>query len=133
MPTPGLDPGGVTPELKLRLKYYYSRTWRVFLFVCSFLPIDFFLLVLLLWVFYFYFYSYYLFSLSILSTLSSSSHPYTHPLHSPSFSCAKTHCSLQQLILSCLIHSLPSALTFSSNSPTTCHQTPPPSFTCIIH
>jgi hypothetical protein len=44
---------------------------------------------LLLWVFYFYFYSYYLFSLSVISTLPpSSSHSYSHPLHSPSFSCA---------------------------------------------
>jgi hypothetical protein len=46
--TPGLDAGGVTPELKLRLKFYCSWTWRAFcclfsfLSVCSSLPIDFF-------------------------------------------------------------------------------------------
>jgi hypothetical protein len=31
--TPGLDAGGVTPELKLRLKFYCSWAWRVFV-VC---------------------------------------------------------------------------------------------------
>jgi hypothetical protein len=61
----GLDAGGVTPELRLRLKFNSSWTWR-FLFVCLFcflfvhvclftLPNDLFgvfllLLVLLLWI-----------------------------------------------------------------------------------
>jgi hypothetical protein len=102
-----------------------------FLFVCSSLPTDFFfccffvsfiivgflfLLLLLL--------SFFSFSLSILSSLpSSSSHPYSHPLHSPSFSCAKTHCSLlPQHILSPLTLSLSPAHTFPSHSPPTCHQ-----------
>jgi hypothetical protein len=48
-----LDAEGVTPELKLRLKFYCSWTWNFFfvclflglfcfLFVCSSLHIDFF-------------------------------------------------------------------------------------------
>jgi hypothetical protein len=94
MKTPELDAGGTTPELKLRLKFYCS--WS-FLFVCSFLPDDFFgylllvLLVLLLWIFFFLFLFLLSFiSLSMLSTLpSSSSHPYSIPLHFPSFSYAK--------------------------------------------
>jgi hypothetical protein len=42
MPIPGPDAEGVTPELKLRLKFYCSWAW----------------FLLLQWVFYFYFYSY---------------------------------------------------------------------------
>jgi hypothetical protein len=87
-----------------------------------------------LWVFYFYFYSYYLFFFLYYQTLpSSSSHPSWLPLHSPSFSCAKIHCSPpQQLVLPLLIHSLPQP----SPSPlilphSTCHQTTPPSYTLI--
>jgi hypothetical protein len=41
MPIPGLDAGGITPELKVRLKFYCSWTWCfliffLFLFVCLF-------------------------------------------------------------------------------------------------
>jgi hypothetical protein len=64
-----------------------------FLFVC-FIIVD------------FYFHSYFL---SVLSTSPSLSfHPYSHPLHFPSFSCAIIHCFPSQLLfLPLLIHSLP--------------------------
>jgi hypothetical protein len=71
----------------------------------------------------------------MLSTKPSSSpHLYSQPLHSPSFSCAKTHCfPIPQLILCPLTHSLPPALTFPSDSPLTCQQTTPYSFILITH
>jgi hypothetical protein len=48
------------------------------------------------------------FSLSTLLTLPSPPYPYSHPLHFPSLSCAKFHCSTSQLFfLSLLIHSFP--------------------------
>jgi hypothetical protein len=94
MPIPGLHAGGVTPELKLRLKYCCSWIWCFYYFFLLFFSVCLFgfgvlifflcLFLLLLWVFYFYFYTYYLFKkISILSTLPSSSYPYTHSLHSP--------------------------------------------------
>jgi len=105
------------------MKFYYSWTWCLsfvlfvllaFLafFICSLSSVDFFS-------FFFCFFCYCGFSisilipivffLSILTTLPSpSSHQYSHPFHSPSFSCAKIHCSSpQQLILPLLTHSLP--------------------------
>jgi hypothetical protein len=62
-----------------------------------------------------------LFFLSVLTNLPSlSSHPYSHPLQTPSFSCAKMHCSLSQLLfLPLLIHSL----TLPSPSPPILPQT----------
>jgi hypothetical protein len=62
-----LDAEGVTPELKLRLKFYCSWTWNFFLFVCflvcsvsclfvhlstliSLVILFVYLLVLLLWI-----------------------------------------------------------------------------------
>jgi hypothetical protein len=104
MPIPGLDAGGVTPELKLRLNLYCSWTWCfsfLFLFfVCLFSYCGFSIFISITIIF---------FPLSILSTSpSSSSHPYSHSLHSPSFSSAKMHCSPpQQFILPLLTHSLP--------------------------
>jgi hypothetical protein len=50
MPTPGLDAGGVTPELKLRLKFYCPWT-RFFLK----------LFIILLWDVYFYSYFHFFF------------------------------------------------------------------------
>jgi hypothetical protein len=49
------------------------------------------------------------FLLSVLSNSPSRlSHPYSHRLHSPSFSCATIHCSPSQLLfLPLLIHSVP--------------------------
>jgi hypothetical protein len=76
-----------------------------------------------------------IFFLPIQSTLPSlSSYSYTHPLQSPSFSCAKFNCfPPQQLDLHLLTHSLPPALTLLSHSTSTCHQTTPPSYTLITH
>jgi hypothetical protein len=61
-----------------------------------------------------YFYFYFIFTaifffLSILSTSPSlSSHPFSQPLHSPSFFCATFHCSPSRLFfLPLLIHSFP--------------------------
>jgi hypothetical protein len=128
MPILGLDTGGVMPELKLRLRFYYSWSWYISFFLfnyfsaCLFLILFFCLFTFSWWFFCCFFaclFCYYGFSifisfptiffLSILSTLPSSfSHPYCHPLHSPSFSWAKICCSLsQQLILPLLTHSLP--------------------------
>jgi hypothetical protein len=89
---------------------------------------PFFLFVLLLWVFYFYFYLYCLFFLSILSTLpSSSSHPSSHPLHSPSLYCAKIHCSPSKLLIPPLhTHSLPLSLPSPSILPQTVKRLPLP-------
>jgi hypothetical protein len=104
MPIPGQDAGGIFPELKLKLKFYCSWTWCFFIVV--------FFLLFCLFVCYiivgFYFYSNILFFLSVLSTSPSlSSHPSSHPLPSPSFSCATIHYSSSQLLfLSFLIHSL---------------------------
>jgi hypothetical protein len=49
-----LNAGGITPQLKLRIKFYCSWNWCFFFSYC-------YLFVILLWVFYFYFYSYFLF------------------------------------------------------------------------
>jgi hypothetical protein len=86
---------------------------------------------MLLWVFYFYLYFYYLFCLSIQSTLpSSSSHPYSHLLHSPSFSCVTIHSSCSQLlVLPLLIHLSPPVFTYHSKPCPTCHHTTSPSYT----
>jgi hypothetical protein len=91
----------------------------VFLFVC-FIIVSFFILFLFL----FPFYSYYTinFTITIFSSLLS-------PLHSPSFSCAKIHCSHSQLLFLPLLTHSPPALTFPSHSPPTCHHTTPPSHT----
>jgi hypothetical protein len=85
-----LDARGVTPELTLRPKWHCSWTscffvlFNCFLFVCLTI-VGFLFLFLFLFSFFF---------LSVLSTLPTlSSHPYSHPLHSSSFSCAKIHCS----------------------------------------
>jgi hypothetical protein len=115
----GLDVGEVTPKLKLRLKFYCSRTWYFsFFFVCSFFPVDFFCLfvcfVIVGFLVLFLLSSF--FFLSILSTLPSlSSHPYSPPLHFPSFSCAKIHWSPPQWRRPLLTHSNPPALTFPSH------------------
>jgi hypothetical protein len=116
MPIPGLDVRGVTPELKQRLKFYWSWTWWFFLFVCFFKFLN-FLVFFLLFVSLFYhcglfisiFIPIFFFFLSILSTSpSSSSHPYSQLLHSSSFSWANIHCSPSQLLfLSLLILSFP--------------------------
>jgi hypothetical protein len=88
-----------------------------YLFVCSFFSVGFFVFCLFRYcgfsIFIFIPIIFFL-SLSILLTLpSSSSHPYSHPFHSPSFSCAKLHCSPpQHHVLPLLTHSLPPALTF---------------------
>jgi hypothetical protein len=99
MPIPGLDTGGITTELKLRLKFYCSWTWWVLLlllFVCLFHECGFFISIFIP-IFFF-----------LLSLPSPSSHPYSHPFHSSSFSCAKTHCSPSQLLfLPLRIHSQP--------------------------
>jgi hypothetical protein len=117
MSVSGLDARGVTLELKLRLKFYCSWCF----FVCCILIIFscYFLFILLLWVFDFYFYSYFL---SIISTLqlSSCAHPYSHPLHSPSFFCTKIHCSPSLLLfLPPLIYSLPLTTPSPLNLPQT--------------
>jgi hypothetical protein len=103
----------VTPELKIRLKFYCSWTWCFSffslyffnLFVCfcfCFLFVHFFPLIFLCFFICLFCYCGFsilisitiIFFLSILSTLPlSSSHPYSNPLHSPSFSWAKIHCS----------------------------------------
>jgi hypothetical protein len=79
MPIPGLDARRVTPELKLRLKYYWSWIWCFLLgFFSSFVVVVclFFILSFL-----FLFYSHILFFLSILWTLPSPSfHPSSHTL-----------------------------------------------------
>jgi hypothetical protein len=68
------------------------------------------LFVLSLWGFFLKLCPYFLFfPLSILSTLPpSSSHPYSHNLHSLTFSCTKIHCSPSKLLFwLLLIHTLP--------------------------
>jgi hypothetical protein len=91
MPIPGQDAGGVTPEPKLRLKFYCSWTWwflLLLLFVC-YINVD----VLFLFLFPFSCF------LSVLSTsLSLSSPPYSHSLHSLSCSCATILCSPSHLL-----------------------------------
>jgi hypothetical protein len=75
-----------------------------------------------------------IFFLSILSTLpSSSSHPYSHPTHSSSFSCAKIYCSCPNNLFFPFSPTHPPALTFPSISLTTCLQTTPSSYTFITH
>jgi hypothetical protein len=117
MPIPGLDEGGITPELKLRLKFYCFWTWWGFwcfflyfscpfcLFVC-YIIVDF---LLYCYLYFFFMYSLLYHHYLLTSTLSSlSSHLYSHPLHSPSFCCATIHCSPSQLLfLPLLIHSVP--------------------------
>jgi hypothetical protein len=74
MPIPGLNAGGITPELKLRLEFYYSWTrWVFFMFFSTFCSF-----VLLLWVFIFIFnpvsfFSFYIinFTITIFSFLLS--------------------------------------------------------------
>jgi hypothetical protein len=115
MPTPRLGTRKITPELK------QTKTD-----ILLFLNLVFWLFIILLWVFYFYFYSYFL---SVLSTLPSLlSHPYSHHLHSPIFSCATIHGSPSQLLFLPIIHflHLPSPpFLYSPN----CHYTIPPSYT----
>jgi hypothetical protein len=74
--------------------------------VCFFLCFpQFFVCFVIVWIPFWFIFLF--FPLSILSTLpSSSSHPHSQPLHFPSFSCAKVHCSpSQQLALPLLTHS----------------------------
>jgi hypothetical protein len=105
MPISGLDTRGVTPELKLRLKFYCSWTWWVFLllFFSCWLCLFVCFIVSFLFLFLFSFF------LSILSTLPSpSSNCSCYLLYAPSFSCAKIHCSPAQLLfLPLLTHSFP--------------------------
>jgi hypothetical protein len=75
------------------------------------------------------------FFLSVLSTSPSlSSHPYSHPLHSPYLSCATIHCCPSQLLFLPLLTHSPPAFTSSSSSqpPPTCHQTTLLSYTLTI-
>jgi hypothetical protein len=94
-----------------------------FFVLFCFFPVYFLLLLLVCFVivgFLFLFLCLLSFFLSILPTLPSwSSHPFSQPLHSSPFSCAKIHCSpSQQLILSLLTHCLP----LPSPSPPICSQ-----------
>jgi hypothetical protein len=93
-PSPGLEDVGLTPKL-LRLKLYYIWTWRLFFhlfffqsslclskafsaygwllhYLSLFIPLKIF--CLFLWVF-FYLFDYLFFPFSLLSLLSTSSHP----------------------------------------------------------
>jgi hypothetical protein len=89
MPTPGLDAGGVTPQLKLRLKFYCSWNRSFCLLVYLSFPIDFLRVFLCL---FFVFVSFiivgFLFLLLLL-LLFFSFYTISHPFHSPSVSCAK--------------------------------------------
>jgi hypothetical protein len=93
-----LDARGITPELKLRLKFYCS--WNLWFVFCCFLFYLFIfgLFVCLIIVGFLYLFLFLFFS--ILSTLPpASSHLCSHPFHSSSFSCAKIHCSPSLLYL----------------------------------
>jgi hypothetical protein len=83
MSIPGLDAGGITPELKPKTEILLVLNLVDFFFRFDLFSLPLFF-VLLLWVFNFYFYFHFSFVLSTSPSLSS--HPYSHPLHPPSFS-----------------------------------------------
>jgi hypothetical protein len=98
VPISGLDAGRITPELKPKTEIVLSLNLVFFIvfYHVSFCFIFSFFGVLLLWVILFYFT--FISTFSVLTSPSLSSHPYSYSLHTPSFSCAKIHCSPYQLL-----------------------------------
>jgi hypothetical protein len=119
IPIPGLDTGGISPELKLRLKFYCS--WTCCLCYCFF-----FLPVLLYYCGFLIFIPIFFFSFCTINFTITTFLSISHSIHSPSFFCT-IHCSPSQLLLPLLIHCLP-----LPSPPPTSHQTTPPSYTRIM-
>jgi hypothetical protein len=123
MPIPGLDAWGISPVLKLRLKFYCPWTW---VFIVIYFPV---LFVILFWALYFYVYSYFPFfflysqlhhQYLLIPILTSSTLLFLY--YNPLFSFPTT--------LSVPSHPLSSpAFTYTSHPPQTCYQTTPSSYT----
>jgi hypothetical protein len=137
MPIPGLHDGGITAELKLRLKFYcYLACCFLFCFVfcllfqvfcccfCLFCSVNFLFLFLILLSFfflYFQFYHHYV----LIPTLMPFNLPSSPVLKSISVLPNNSFCTFSPTLSPC--HHLP------SHSPPTCHQTTPTSHTLIPH
>jgi hypothetical protein len=123
-PIPGLDAGGIAPELNQRLKFYCSWTWWVFKIIIVVFFFSFIIIVGVLFYFIFFFYFF-----SVLLTLPLlSSHSYPCPFHSCPFSFATIHCPPSQLSFCPFLSTLSPIFTSSSYLAPTCHKTTPASY-----
>jgi hypothetical protein len=127
---PELDARGVTPELKLRLKFYCSWTWWVlfvlFLFVFNYFFMFLFVCFSIMGFLFLFVFSFFL---SILSTLPSSFHPYSHPFNLSLSPVLKSIALLPNYSFCPFRSTLSPCPHLSSHSPPMCHQnTLPPTY-----
>jgi hypothetical protein len=124
MPIPGLDARGVTPELKLRLKFYCSWTlwgffWFFFLFVC-YIIVGFLFLFLFLFSFFFLYYQLHHHYL-LIPTLTLFTLPPSPVLQSIALLPNYSFCPISSALSPCPHIPLPSSTNLSPYHPSLLH------------